>query len=231
MPEVKKKIIEQLEQTINYRFQNKKLLEQALTHPSLNDHKSDISNERLEFLGDSVLNMIITEALYIKHENELEGALSRKRAYLVSSNGVSMVASNLGLQNFLFLSRGEEKTNGRTNPKNLENALEAIIGAIYLDGGIIEAKNFILSSWRSAIESATDCDIDEKSYLQNWAQKNYGIIPKYILISQRGSKHSPIFEIEVKIENIGSSIGTGKNKKEAEKNAANFFLAKYVVKY
>ena len=220
--------ISALEKSIGYNFHRKELAIRALTHPSLNEGKLDISNERLEFLGDSVLSMLITEALYLKLEDDTEGSLSQKRARLVSSAGICLVAEKLELQNFLFLSRGEEKSGGRENAKNLENAMEAIIGAIYIDGGLIEAKNFVLLHWKDYIENSLNFELDPKSKLQQWSQINYGSTPEYSLLLQTGTNHAPIFEIEVKIEGFGSCAATGKNKKEAEKNAALKFLNSFV---
>lgn len=224
----KHNIIDQVEKTLNYSFFNKALIEEALTHPSCNSDKIKKNNERLEFLGDAVLNLVIAEELYINYRKVFEDKLSSMRAKLVSSDAICIIADRIALRDKIILSKGEEKNGGRDNPRNIENAMEAIIGAIYLDGGIVASKRIIESLWKDLIANQDALGVDAKTYIQEWAQKNKFQIPEYRLISKVGPSHSPVFEINVSIPGVGEEIGIGANKKEAEKLAALKFLKKYI---
>lgn len=215
----------ELEKVINYSFKNKAYIRQALTHPSCMNEEN---NERLEFLGDAALNLIIAELLYYKYKNVREDKLSSMRARLVSCDAICIVAENILLKNRIILSPGEEKNGGRNNPRNIENALEALIGAIYLDSGIEQTKIFIQSLWKNLIEDQKILGIDSKTTLQEWAQGNKHDIPKYKLVSNIGPSHAPEFEISVEIEGVGLTTAKGATKKEAEKLAAKKFIDEYL---
>ncbi len=219
--------IKELERYIVYIFKNKKLAKEALTHSSLKTPQNHTSNERLEFLGDSVLNLIISEALYIKYQSHVEGMLSRIRSKLVSSTGICKVARTIQLQKLMLLSLGEEKSGGRNNPKNIENTMEAIIGAVYLDGDFEASRIVVLRLWSDWFESDAIEELDSKSKLQQWSQARQLGMPTYSLVNQSGSKHMPLFEVEAIVPTIGSAIGKGGNKKTAEQDAASMFIHKF----
>jgi len=217
-----------LEKQMEYLFTDKSLLKEALTHPSCNLEKKEKNYERLEFLGDAVLNLIVAELLYTKYREVFEDKLSSMRAKLVSCNAICLVANEIGLGDMIILSQGEERNGGRQNPRNIENTMEALIGAIYLDGGIAASTRSVGKLWLPLIENQEILGIDSKTYLQEWAQKNKYKIPVYSLVSTNGSSHAPIFEIQVEIQGVGKTVASGNNKKEAEKEAASLFLQKFI---
>jgi ribonuclease III len=208
------------ENKIKYQFSNKNLLKTALTHPSCDATEN---YERLEFLGDSVLNLMITEQLILLWPEEPEGSLAKRRSFLVSGEVLSEIAKNNLIQDFIIISNGEESMGGRLNPNNLENVLEALIGALYLDGGFNIAKNFITNNWQSTINNMHEVPINAKSSLQEWSQSRGLGIPEYRVINQQGPAHQPIFEIEVIVGKFTASAN-GTSKKEAETLAAKTLL-------
>jgi ribonuclease-3 len=208
----------QLESILGIKFTNKKLLEEAITHKSYAIEKNKpYWNERLEFLGDSVLSCVVADYLYSKFPDSPEGYLSRIKSQLVSKQTLVKLARELNLGNFILLSRGEESTGGRTRESNLANAIEAIIGAIYLDKGFETAKNFIL---KHIANKKISLEVDYKSKLQEISQAKYKVLPVYKVISETGPEHNKNFEVEVKVKNRILGIGRGKSKKEAEQLAA-----------
>ncbi|OFW80619.1 MAG: ribonuclease III [Alphaproteobacteria bacterium RIFCSPLOWO2_01_FULL_40_26] len=211
---------------ISYEFNNEKLLEEALTHPSLSkENKSRPNYQRLEFLGDKVLGLVIGEFLMKKYPHEMEGPLSRRQAALVSGEALAEIALIIGLEEVLQISNGERKLGGKTNKRNLENALEALIGAIYLDSNFDEAKNFILKFWRSFLEKNIEPPKDPVSQLQELAQFKTKKLPEYHTIQDGGFDHSPTFTSTVKISALGLEFSAhGKSKKEAQKEAAKIAL-------
>ncbi|MDX1924269.1 MAG: ribonuclease III [Rickettsiaceae bacterium] len=219
--------ISELEKRLEYVFDDKNLITEALTHSSLNVTKHDRNNERMEFLGDSVLGMIITEDLYKNYKKSKEGSLSTMRSRLVSSSAICFVARKISLREFLILSQGEEKNGGRDNPRNLENAMEAIIGAIYLDSGYDMAKKITLHLWQDLANNKDHLEIDSKSLLQEWVQSNKLGLPIYQIISSSGPEDDVTFSARVTVKNFGSETGEGGKKKDAEKKAALKFLKKY----
>lgn len=217
-----------LEEILEYKFNDLKLLEEALTHPSLTlfNHKNyDKYNfERLEFLGDSVLGLVIAELLMDRYPKEVEGELAKRQAGLVRGDAVTNVAKKLNIGKFIKMTPGEESTGGRENSSNLENCLEAIIGAIYKDSNILEAKKFIKKHWSDLIEKMITPPKDAKTALQEWTQsKNLGI-PVYNIISTNGPSHSPEFTIELVIEKHEKIQAKGASRKKAEKQAARKML-------
>jgi len=209
----------ELEVRINYKFKNLDVLQECLTHPSMNlEHKN---YERLEFLGDAVLNFIITEFLVKEYQTHDEGELAKKRSFLVSGNLISKIAKAIDLGAFIIMSNSERKSGGAENLANLENAAESLIGSIYIDGGIEAAKDFIMSFWQDyLLLEISGKDYNPKSYLQEWSLSKGYSLPIYKLKSQSGAAHDPLFEIEVLIDGFSAAIGYGRNKKEAEIIAA-----------
>lgn len=222
--------ISELETILEYKFLDKKNLVEAITHPSCHIEHEYKNNERLEFLGDAVLNLIIAELLFYKYNNSMEDKLSSVRAKLISCDAICIVAEKLNIKNYILMSIGEEKNGGRSNPRNIENATEAIIGALYIDGGFANTKEFVSKNWKNLINNDAILGVDAKTFLQEWAQKNKLGNPIYQVISRDGPSHAPEFVISVSIQAIGSVSASGSNKKEAEKLAATNFLKKFVNK-
>ncbi len=239
---------------INYTFKNTELLKEALTHPSLKlsiqcagqkelsieqkimqksagldkSRSRPFNYERLEFLGDRVLGFVIGSALYLKFSDESEGKISRRYANLVCKDICIKIAKNLNLDKYVQISHGEEKQNGRNNPSTLENALEALIGAIYLDSGIEAAKNFIEQHWAHYIHHEDSSQSDAKSLLQEHSQMLYGTIPEYGVVEVQGSDHAPIFVVFAEVAGVRVQA-EGASKKVAEKEAARLLLNKLQV--
>lgn len=217
--------IEQLQKSLGYSFSNISLLKEAISHPSMkhNVKESYVDYERLEFLGDAVLNFIITDHIFHRFKDNDEGLLAKTRSSLVCKETICEVAEKLDLDEYLIMTRGEELSGGRTNQNNVENCMEAIIGAIYLDGGIDKVKGFILKLWE-AIISEGRMNIDPKSALQEWSQGLSMSIPSYEVVSKTGQAHSPMFKVMVTIDDLTPEFGVGKSIKEAEKMAAKNML-------
>ena len=221
------KNLRQLQTDLNYNFKNLNFLIEALRHPSLKQHDCAAEDyERLEFLGDSILNLIITENIFNRHKDYAEGKLAKIRSHLVCKETICAVADHLRLEEYLIMTKGEELSGGRNNLNNIENSMEAIIAAIYLDGGFEAAKKIVLKLWNSLLENDHNIRSDPKSALQEWSQSKSIPIPDYEIISKTGSSHSPVFEIIVKIDNVESEFGFGKSIKAAEKAAAEKMLKK-----
>lgn len=215
---------QKLEQIIGYNFNNRNILQQCLTHPSINTKQQHY--ERLEFLGDAVLNFIITEFLVKKYSTLEEGELAKKRSYLVSGQLAAEVARKIGIGQFIIMSNSEQKSGGAENDANLENVIESLVGSIYLDGGIERAKEFVLEFWKDYLtRDLSDKDTNPKSYLQEWSLERGMGLPLYRIISQSGFAHLPIFEIEVSIGHSLKARAVGRSKKEAEVAAAKNLIS------
>ena len=210
----------------SYQFKNPTLLQQALTHPSFARDKEMrtgqkvLDYERLEFLGDAVLAMVITDILINKYPDETEGELAKRRAALVCSSALAKVATDCKLGKMLILGESEKTAGGKKNPKILENAMEAVIGAVYVDGGFTSAFQFIQKLWHDLVHDMNEVPVDYKTLLQEWSQKRGKPIPDYQLIKQSGPAHLPQFEVEVIVEGCEKSRGTGASKKAAQSEAA-----------
>lgn len=208
-----------------YVFKNQNLLKEALSHPSLGHNPNNKQNyERFEFLGDAVLGLIIIEYLIIRFPEEDEGKLAKRKANLVSGDILSKIGNDLNIGKRLYMSDSEDRHGGRNNPHNIENALEAIIAAIYLDSDLITTKKIILEFWHDYIENMKEIPLDYKSELQEELQRREIKLPEYELISQTGPAHMLTFTVGLSIEGFKKVLGTGKSKKEAEKKAAAEFL-------
>lgn len=217
---------EKLENLLGYNFKNKELLIEALSHPSLrqhHDYKANKDYERLEFLGDAVLNLIITEILFKNFRNYNEGNLAKIRSYLVCRETICLVGAKLNLKDYIIMTHGEEIAGGRNNLNNIENATEALIAAIYLDSDINTIHNIIQNLWAEFIKVKDLTDYDPKTALQEWVQSKEHHIPIYQFIKREGVAHLSTFTVSVKIKDY-EQIGIGHSIKEAEKNAARELL-------
>lgn len=213
--------MEQLQNNLGYHFKNPALLARALTHSSYANerHVDTGDNERLEFLGDSVLGFITAEYLFANHRDFPEGELTKLRAYAVCEKSLFSYAEEIGLGNYLKLGKGEERTGGRERPSVLSDAFEAVIAAIYLDGGIDEAKKFVLRFVVPYVEAKPTFK-DYKTMLQEVVQKNQGETLEYVLVSETGPDHDKCFTVEVHLNSNVIGRGVGGSKKKAEQNAA-----------
>jgi len=224
---ISKKTINQLEEIISYSFKNKKLLENALIHPSyITENKKkivkDISDfERLEFLGDRVLGLAISSIIYKKFNKNNEGDLSKKLSYLVQRNFLHKISINLKIERFLKFS---SKKNNKMNISILSDSIESLIGALYLDGGFISAKKFIKSTWGPYLDIDDKNMQDPKTNLQEISQQKLKKLPEYNLIKKEGPSHSPTFTISLKVLNLNKIISSGSSIRDAEKNAASIAL-------
>ena len=216
------KILKELERALGYRFQNLSLLQQAITHSSYSNEKNLGKlgcNERLEFLGDAVLEIVSSEFLFQKYPSLPEGELTKKRASMVCEPTLAMCARVFHLEKFLLLGRGEENTGGRKRDSVVSDALEAVIGAIYLDGGLESAKQFILNHVLNDMEHK-HLFYDSKTILQEIVQENGKNPVSYHLVREEGPDHNKIFTVEVRIDQELLGIGQGHTKKAAEQAAA-----------
>jgi len=213
-----------LEERIGYKFRNSLLLAEALTHPSLGHEaqRYHFDYQRLEFLGDAVLQLVITEYLFQHFRIEAEGQLTKLRSRLVSREALRMHAAALGLGHYILMGRGEEASGGRERTSTLADAFEALIGALYLDGGLEVAKNFILAQTSADLEELAEkpVDINPKGDLQELLQSISPHSPGYELVSQTGPEHEKTFVSQVVWEGIVLGQGTGRSKKQAETAAA-----------
>ncbi len=213
-----------LEERVFYHFRNRGLLEEALRHRSFVNEQTNLTlrdNERMEFLGDAVLNLIISTILIRGYSDFTEGQLSRIRAGLINENQLSTLAATLNLGDFIQMGKGEILSNGRNKKSILANTLEALIAAVYLDGGFERAFEFIQRHFSDLIEMIPDMLnlSDHKTRLQEWAQAEGHEVPEYILISSSGPDHDKTFSVQVKLFDR-VALGTGKSKKAAEQDAA-----------
>lgn len=218
-----------ISEIINYKFKNKELLEEALTHPSVNKRNSEnqiVSYERLEFLGDSVLNMIVSSMLFKLFPEEKEGALAKRKTDLVCGSTIAKVAKEIGLANFIIMNNSERFNGGKDNLKNLENALEALIGAIYIDSGFENVEKFITQRWKKLATDKLDPPQDSKTLLQEWTQKNKLPLPEYKVVKQAGPPHNPEFTVSVCIKGHEEECACAFSKKAAEQKAAELMCEK-----
>ncbi|MEK7726176.1 MAG: ribonuclease III [Nitrospirota bacterium] len=216
----------------HYRFRNPSLLAEALTHKShVNERKCvpRTHNERLEFLGDAVLSLIISDHLAQLYPLLSEGALSKLKANLVSESSLAQAARRMNLGAMLRLGRGEELSKGREKHSLLADALEAMIAAVYLDGGLEASRSFTLGVLGEELRQAeahqsTPGEEDYKTRLQEWCQKRYDQLPQYVVVRESGPDHQKHFEVEVRVNERVAGTGQGLSKKEAEQMAARCAL-------
>ena len=221
-----------LEKTIGYIFKNRKLLHTALTHSSYSNEKrahgdKESCNERLEFLGDSVLSLIVSDYIFSVYPDMPEGELSKVRAGTICEKALAEFARNIKLGDYLFLGRGEELTNGRKRPSILADAFEALLASIYLEGSIDDVKRFLLPFVKREIKSILESGhtADYKSILQQIVQQEKGELLEYVLVEESGPAHKRIFTVEARLNNNVVGVGTAGNKREAEQIAAREALS------
>ena len=213
-----------LEERIGYKFRNSLLLAEALTHPSLGHETQQrhFDNQRLEFLGDAILQLVITEYLFEHFADQPEGQLTKLRSRLVSREALKDHAAALDLGRFLLMGRGEEASGGRSRTSTLADAFEALIGAIYLDGGLEKTRKFILAQAKGNLQQVAEepVDINPKGQLQELLQSISPRSPVYETISQSGPEHDKTFIVQAVWEGIVLGKGSGRSKKQAETAAA-----------
>tara|TARA_E500000178_G_C16827936_1_gene664658 strand:+ start:174 stop:842 length:669 start_codon:yes stop_codon:yes gene_type:complete len=212
----------QLEKKIKLNFKNKNLLNNSLIHKSYN---KNFNNEKLEFLGDRVIGLIISKKLLSMYPEEKEGVIDKKFATLVNKKTCAKVAISLNLKKYIKTGNSY-KTLKSSDEKILSDACEALIGAIYLDQGIDVVESFILRIWDLFIKKSATTQIDSKTKLQEYSLKKYKKLPKYTISKKTGPNHNPVFKALVRIENTSQFAGFGKSKKIAEQNAANELIKK-----
>jgi ribonuclease III len=210
------KKIKELEKIIKYNFKKISFLEKALTHKSFDNNNN---NEKLEFLGDRVLGLVISEKLLNKFPDEKEGIIDKKFANLVNKKTCLHIARKINLKKFILLGSSHRKLE-RSADKISSDCLEAIVGSIYLDGGLKSVEKFILNFWNEYLLKSTVTLIDSKTKLQEFSLKKFKELPKYIFFKKSGPPHRPLFRTEVQIPNSKKIFGIGSSKKNAQQNAA-----------
>ena len=231
---------------LGYAFKDPALLRTALTHPSAisatrprrgkkparsagakagpADMEASADNQRLEFLGDRVLGIVVAEMLFQAFPDEDEGALARRLAALVKQDSLDAIAREIELGRYLMLSRGEEEGGGRENPAMLADACEAVIGALYLDGGLETARRFIETYWQPKMAAEAKPPQDAKTALQEWAQAAGLALPRYTVVKSEGPPHDPVFEVAVSVAGQEPVSARGRSKRAAEQAAARTLL-------
>ncbi len=225
-----KEYIADLEASIHYQFSNLNFVREALSHPSLRQHNGLNRNyERLEFLGDSILGFLVTELIFHRYKDSEEGVLAKVKAHTVSCETIVKIANQLNLAKYIIMTGGEERSGGRENDNNIENTMEALIAAIYLDSDIERTRLVVGNLWSDHINNIDFSVADPKTYLQEWLQNEDGNMPTYEVIERTGPVHAPTFTVQV-TASTRTQIATGKSIKEAEKNAARTLITKIVDK-
>jgi ribonuclease-3 len=228
--------------TLGYDFKDPALLKTAVTHPSAiamarlrrgrktkaEEDTASTDNQRLEFLGDRVLGLVISEMLFQAFPNEDEGALARRLAALVKQDSLDTVAREIELGRYLVLSRGEEDGGGRDNQATLADACESVIGALYLDGGLETARRFVVHYWRPKMAAEAKPPQDAKTALQEWAQAAGLALPRYTVVKSEGPPHDPVFEVAVSVVGQEPASARGRSKRAAEQAAARTLLDRVV---
>ena len=215
-----KNLIKELQLTISYNFQNFDLLNRSLIHTSFDNQNN---NEKLEFLGDRVLGLVISKKLLEIYPEEKEGIIDKKYANLVNKKTCLNIAKKINIKKFMILG-GSHQFLERSEDKIISDCLEALIGAIFLDGGLKSAEKFILSFWKENLQNSILPLIDAKTKLQEYSLKKFKELPKYKFYKKTGPQHKPTFKTDVQIQNSKKFVGTGTSKKSAQQNAANKLL-------
>ena len=226
-------LAERLADALGHRFRQPELLREALTHPSASapparSHRARPARQpgykRLEFLGDRVLGLVVAELLYGAYPQEDEGALAKRLAQLARQDTLARVAAAAALGDHLVLSKAESQSGGRRNPALLADACEAVIGALYLDGGLAAAAGFIRRYWQPAMTAELQPPQDAKTALQEWAQGAGLPLPVYRTVRTEGPPHEPLFAVEVQVQDQPAVTATGRTKRAAEQAAAAALL-------
>ena len=212
--------INKIEKLLKIKFKNHSLIKRAFTHKS-SDQKTN--NEKLEFLGDRVLGLILAKKLFDLYPNESEGALDKRFSILVKKSTCSDVAWSIGLQDFIITGNQKKKIT-KHDEKILSDTCEALIGAIYIDRGFEFTKSFIIKSWKKYIDNSSITILDPKTKLQEYSLKNFKELPLYQIIDSKGPKHNPVYKISVSIIGAKKFIGLGNSKQQAEQDAAKNLL-------
>ena len=224
-----------LEHKLNYYFNDRNLLKNALLHKSLGNERKEYknqNNERLELLGDAVLDLIVAEYLYKNYKSASEGTIAKLKAMVVSEPILAKISRQIGVGKFLMLSRGEVMSGGRNRESILADSFEAILGAVYIDSNLEEARVFALSHIKQYIDHIEENEdiLDFKSILQEYVQKEFRTVPTYELVAERGPDHMKEFEIQVIVGNYKEKA-VARNKKKAEQLSAKALCIKLGVKY
>lgn len=224
---IKNYSFESLQKKISYYFNNLELLHEAMSHPSCRQHDKSLKNyERFELLGDALLGFLIAESLLERFKDYSDGKIAKIKAYLVSSEVIFEIANTIQLYDYIIMTEGEENSGGRKNQNNIENAMEALIAAIYLDSNINTVRKLVINLWSTHLDNKINLHlIDPKSSLQELVQSRGDTAPVYSLIKKVGLDHTPIFTIKLKA-GIYTEIGRGNSLKLAEKDAAKKLLHK-----
>lgn len=210
---------------LGHQFHEPELLEEALSHPSLDRRKHGSQNyQRLEFLGDRVLGLIISTALYKEDSLADEGVLAVRFNTLVRRDTLANVARQAGFGMYVRLGKGEDRQGGRNKPAILADVCEAVIGALYLDGGLPSAEGFVLKYWSELVTNSSKTNKDPKTRLQELLQGETGKTPKYSVVGQEGPDHAPVFKVEVHVAGLKPVEGQGGSRQDAEKAAASAML-------
>ena len=213
--------VKDLQKIINYIFKDKSLLVKSLTHKSFDNMNN---NEKLEFLGDRVLGLVISYKLLEKFPQEKEGIIDKKLANLVNKKTCLSIGKKINLKKFLILGTSHKNLD-RSEDKIISDCLEAIIGAIYIDGGLKPSQKFILNFWSSYLDKSIITLVDSKTQLQEYSLKKFKELPNYVFYKKVGPQHKPLFRTEVQIRNSKKISGTGSSKKKAQQNAATKLLS------
>lgn len=225
-PSLAPEALKEAQDIIGFRFKEAASLERALTHPSAIAPSGDtvkLSNQRLEFLGDRVLNLIIAERLIERRQSDSEGDLAPRLNRLVKKGACAEAMRHLGLQRFILMSESEAAAGGQERESTLGDACEAIIAAIYQEGGLNAARKFIERAWAPQFENVPAETKDPKTLLQEWAQGQGHPLPEYVVTGRSGPDHAPVYEVEVRLA-MGKAAATGSSKREAERHAAALML-------
>lgn len=209
-----------LENTIGHVFQNKALIEEALTHSSVAGKKR--SYERMEFLGDRVLSLVVADMLYQRFPNEEEGALAKRHSMLVKQDSLEKIGAKIGIAQSIRYSTRD--TQHGPSPSMISDVVESLIAALYLDAGFERAREFIVTHWSEIMQELSAPPEDPKSALQEWAQAQGISLPQYTIASRTGPDHNPMFTVEVSLQGFENQKGEGASKQSAEKNAATRLL-------
>jgi ribonuclease-3 len=226
MAKVSQKIKKTFCARIGYSFSNADLLDLALTHSSASDGSKTSDNERLEFLGDRVLGLVVAHRLLVLYPESNEGILARRLNALVRKGACAEIARDIGLGEVLVMDAAEDRSGGRDKTAILGDACEALIAGIYLDGGLEAAQKFIEGFWESQFSAVVDVAQDPKTALQEWAHQSHLAVPEYEIVSRSGPDHAPMFVIEVRVGALEPVSGTGPSKRIAEQAAAKSLLEK-----
>lgn len=228
--------IEQIEAVLGHSFLNLNLLAEALTHSSFNnENRKGKDNERLEFLGDAVIGLVIGQELWRRFPNSSEGQLSRWRSQLVSRKSLADLSLDTGMGQWVFLGKGEKRSGGSEKRSILAGVFESVVGALYLDGGLAKAAAFLLKVYKNSLEELSEDDIryrkelDQKTFLQEITQSRHGTTPLYRVVDMWGLEHEKNFKVEIEIAGVVVATGEGKSKKEAEQRAAQGALEAFGV--